>query len=93
MGDDQTAGMMELGSNEWIICPAIWIDDGLVYENQPENIITGYVVFGIHIVDIFFRMSGRNVGKPLNIKALKLNEVHEGYYTNQKRFVKKWIDY
>jgi hypothetical protein len=24
---------------------------------------------------------------------LKLNEVHEGYYTNLKRFVKEWIDY
>jgi hypothetical protein len=84
---------MELGSNERIICPAIWVDDGETYENQPENIKTGYVVFGIHIVDIFFRMTSRGIGKPVNIKDLKVNKVHEGYYTNLKRFVKEWIDY
>jgi len=84
---------MELKSNEWIICPAIWIDDGKKHNNQPENILTGYVVYGIHIVDIFFRMSSRGIGKPLNIKSLKLSEVQEGYYTNYKRFVKEWIDY
>ena len=84
---------MRLDSNERIICPAIWIDDGKKYENQPENIESGYVVYGIHIVDIFFRMSTRNDKKPVNLKTLKLNEVHEGYYTNHKRFVTQWIDY
>jgi hypothetical protein len=84
---------MELALNEWTICPAIWIDDGKKHENQPENIRTGYVVYGINIVDIFFRMSSREIVKPVNLNALKLNEVHEGYYTNLKRFVKEWIDY
>ena len=84
---------MEPEPNEWIICPAIWIDDGEKYENQPDNIETGYVVYGLHIVDIFFRMSNRKIGKPLNLRSLSLNEIHEGYYTNRKRFVKQWIDY
>ena len=84
---------MELSLNEWIICPAIWIDDGEIYENQPENVKTGYVVYGNHIVDIFFRMTSRSIGEPINIRALKLNEIHEGYYTNFKRFVEAWIDY
>ena len=84
---------MELGLNEWIICPAIWIDDGKIYEDQPENIKTGYVVYGIHIVDIFFRMTSRGIGEPVNIKSLKINGIHEGYYTNFKRFVRTWIDY
>jgi hypothetical protein len=79
--------------NELIVCPAIWVDDGEKYENQPENIKTGYVVFGIHIVDIFFRMSNRNIGRPINLKTMKLNEIHEGYYTNLRRFVKRRIDY
>ncbi len=83
---------MEPDLNERIISPAIWIDDGVKYENQPENVKTGYVVFGIHIVDIFFRMSSRGIGKPFNLKTLKLNEVQEGYYTNFNRFVKEWID-
>ena len=84
---------MESDLNERIICPAIWIDDGEKYENQPENIETGYVVYGIHIVDIFFRMSSRGIGNPVNLKTLKLNEIHEGYYTNLERFVMAWIDY
>ena len=42
------------------ICPAIWIDDGIYYENQPKNIQAGYVVFGIHIVDIFYRRTRKN---------------------------------
>jgi hypothetical protein len=84
---------MKLNKNERIICPAIWIDDGKKYDNQPKNIRTGYVVFGIHIVDIFFRMSSKGIGKPINIQTLKLNEIHEGYYTNFNRFVIEWIDY
>jgi hypothetical protein len=84
---------MESDASERIICPAIWIDDGEKYENQPGNIKTGYVVFGIHIVDIFYRMKTGETGNPINLKALKLNEVHEGYYTNTKSFVKSWIDY
>lgn len=84
---------MQLSFNERIICPAIWIDDGNEYEGQPENIKTGYVVYGINLVDIFFRMTARDIGTPINIKPLRLNEVHEGYYTNYKRFVKAFIDY
>jgi len=84
---------MNLEKNERIICPAIWVDDGGTYDNQPENIKTGYVVYGIHIVDIFFHMTSKNTGKPINLKALKINEIQEGYYTNLNRFVKEWIDY
>lgn len=84
---------MKLNKNERIICPAIWIDDGKKYDNQPENIKTGYVVYGIHIVDIFYRMTRRGNGKPINLEALKINDIHEGYYTNLKRFVIEWIEY
>lgn len=59
---------MKLNKNELFVCPAIWIDDEEKYDNQPINIKTGYVVYGIHIVDIFFRMSNREIGKPINIR-------------------------
>ncbi len=84
---------MKLKKNELLVCPAIWVDDGKKYDKQPINIKTGYVVYGIHIVDIFFRMSNREIGKPINIRELKLNEIHEGYYTSLKRFIVEWIDY
>jgi hypothetical protein len=84
---------MNLEKNERIICPAIWVDDGATYDNQPENIKTGYVVYGIHIVDIFFHMTSKNTGQPINLRTLKINEIQEGYFTNLNRFVKEWIDY
>lgn len=84
---------MELEKNERIVCPAIWVDDGEKYEDQPENIKTGYVVYGIHIVDIFFRMSSSGSGNPINIRTLKVNTIQEGYYTNLKRFVAQLIEY
>ncbi len=93
MGDQNNVEKMELQENEAIICPAIWIDDGEKYDNQPKNINTGYVVYGIHVVDIFFRMSSEDKGKPINLQKLKVNEVREGYYTTKKRFVPGLIDY
>jgi len=84
---------MKYKKDERIICPAIWVDDGKKYENQPKNIKTGYVVYGIHIVDIFFNMSSKETGKPINLETLRINEIHEGYYTNLHRFIKEWIDY
>ncbi|MBN2272927.1 MAG: hypothetical protein JXK95_01225 [Bacteroidales bacterium] len=87
------ADIMKLKKNERIVCPAIWIDDGEKYDNQPENIKTGYIVYGIHLVDIFFNMSSKETGHPINLKAMKTNEIHEGYYTNSNRFIIEWIDY
>ncbi len=84
---------MELSDSEWTICPAIWVDDGKQYPNQPVNVSSGYVVYGNHMVDIFYLMTIRDIGKPINVANQKLNEVHEGYYTNQNRFVKCLIKY
>ncbi len=84
---------MKLAENERIICPAIWIDDGKKYKDQPKNIKSGYVIFGNHVVEIFFRMTNKKIGDPINPSAAKLNEIHEGYYTSHKRFIKKYIEY
>ncbi len=84
---------MKLKKHERIICPAIWIDDKKEHDNQPENVKTGYVIYGLHMVDIFFRMRNRDKGKPINLQTLKLNEIIEGYYTNHGRFITEWIDY
>jgi hypothetical protein len=84
---------MEINENEWTICPAIWIDDGKKHEKQPKNIETGYVVFGLNIVDLFSRMNIQGKGKPLNPDTIETSNVHEGYYTNKGRFVERLIDY
>ncbi len=33
-------------SREYVLCAAIWVNDGNVYENQPKNIDKGFVVSG-----------------------------------------------
>lgn len=84
---------MELMKGERIICPAIWIDDGKKHDGQPDNIETGYVQYGLHLVDIFYRMARRGTGMPLDMQNLTVHDIHEGYYTNFKRFIKKRIDF
>ncbi len=93
MSKSQNPFSMEISENEWTICPAIWVDDGKQYADQPPNIASGYVVYGNHLVDIFYRMNNRNIGKPIDIANTKLNDVHEGYFTNKGRFVEKIIKY
>ncbi|MFW6311896.1 MAG: hypothetical protein ACOC1K_06645 [Nanoarchaeota archaeon] len=45
---------MEIKINEpYIICSAIWFDDGKVYEHQPKNIKFGFVVCGRRHHNIF----------------------------------------
>ncbi|MBN2486844.1 MAG: hypothetical protein JXB34_12790 [Bacteroidales bacterium] len=83
---------MHLKNNERIVCPAIWIDDKEKHPNQPENISSGYVVFGLHLVDIFYRISRRGADRPIDIKNTRTYTLHEGYFTNQNRFLKGWID-
>lgn len=83
---------MKLQKGEWVICPAIWVDDGKKYNDQPLNIKTGYVQYGLHLVDVFYRMTRKGTGQPINIETLRVHEISEGYYTNFKRFVKDWID-
>ena len=84
---------IELEKNERIVCPAIWINDGKEYKNQPLNISIGFVQFGIHLVDVLYRMNKRKPGYPIDIQNLSLNEVCEGYYTNMERFIPRWIEY
>ncbi len=91
----------KLKKHERIICPAIWIDDKKNHTqnkklNIPKNTKTGYVIYGLHIVDIFFRMNKNKKISYFNFKNKnnpKITEFHEGYYTSNKRFLKSLIDY
>lgn len=75
------------------ICPAIWIDDGKSYSKQPKNIKTGYVVYGLNIVDIFRNLNNKYNCKLINFNSKNVNKVTEGYFTNKDNFIKKLIDY
>lgn len=85
---------------ECIICPAIWIDDGKNHSkekelNIPENIKTGYIVYGLNLRDIFFRMYKNKEINHFNLNNKnrpKITEFREGYYTTHHRFIEKFIE-
>lgn len=70
-------------TKEYILCSAIWFDDGVrVYPNQPINVNSGYVVCGRRHHDCFeisIILSGRDRDKSIGVT--------QGFLTNKDRFV------
>ena len=70
-------------SKEYILCAAIWFDDGKTYCHQPTNIETGLVFCGWMHHCIFIQLGG-TVGERQN---LGIYEKELGFLTNHNRFV------
>lgn len=79
---------------EFIICAAIWINDGETYSEQPENIKEGFVVCGRRhnncyaTIKAISKMSvNESIGK--FISGLSDNELrkHQGFVTSLDRYV------
>lgn len=68
---------------EYILCAAIWFDDGKEYAFQPKNITTGLVFCGFRHGCIFQQIGG-TVGYR---KELGIYEKEQGFLTNRNRFV------
>ena len=68
---------------EYILCAAIWFDDGKQYVFQPINITTGIVLCGYrhHVI---FQQIGGLVGERKN---LGIFEKEQGFLTSFNRFV------
>ncbi len=70
-----------LSESENILCAAIYINDNIVYDNQPTNIKTGFVVCGY-----------RHVCCKEILKHLQIHENTkraEGFLTNHFRYVNR----
>lgn len=65
-------------TKEYILCSAIWFDDGVKYPHQPKNIDTGYVICGRRHHNCFTIRS---------IITNDDNEREQGFLTNTDRFV------
>lgn len=66
----------------FIVCAAIWYNDGKVYEDQPLNIDTGYILCGRRHNNI------RSIRQQLlNLKTK--NKDIEGFLTSDDRFVNR----
>ncbi len=68
---------------EYILCAAIWFDDGKEYPHQPRNIDTGLVFCGWMHGNIFPQIGG-TVGER---KKLGIHEKEQGFLTSNNRFV------
>lgn len=83
-------------SKEFILCAAIWINDGEVHEQQPENIKTGFVICGRRhnncyqtIKDVTGLHCNNVIGDFIN--SLSEDEIrnHQGFITSLDRYVNR----
>jgi hypothetical protein len=68
---------------EYILCAAIWFDDGKEYRSQPNNITTGLVLCGWRHGCIFPQIGGLVAER----QKLGIFEKEQGFLTNLNRFV------
>ena len=68
---------------EYILCAAIWFDDGKEYRHQPKNIDTGLVLCGWRHGCIFPQIGGLVKER----QQLGIYEKEQGFLTNLNRFV------
>ncbi len=66
---------------EYIICSAIWYDDGEEYVHQPRNISHGFVICGRRHHNII-----NTIGQKFYFSTCE-NAHTEGFLTNKDRFV------
>lgn len=79
---------------EFILCAAIWINDGVKHEQQPENIETGFVICGRRhnncyqtIESISGQTANNKIGKLINSLSLDELRKHQGFITSLDRYV------
>ena len=68
---------------EYILCSAIHFDDRKVYKNQPESIITGFVVCGYRHSDCINTINNLNPDNHI------FSPKKQGFLTNKNRFVSR----
>lgn len=70
---------------EYILCAAIWFDDGKKYNHQPKNIESGLVFCGLRHCAIFPQIGG-TVGER---QKFGFYQKAQGFLTSKNRFVER----
>lgn len=82
---------MEL--KEYILCAAIWLNDGKSHVHQPKNIKTGFVISGRRHHNCFATLAaiGNSLGIEERLKKKIIPEGREGqgFITNFDRYVNR----
>lgn len=71
-------------SKEYILCSAIYFNDGNKHIHQPKNIDTGFVVCGRRHHNCFATFKAMGLTKPDRVG--RMDEV-QGFITNSDKFV------
>lgn len=76
---------------EFILCAAIWINDGLKHNQQPENIEIGFVICGRRHHNCYQTITDLKGNCNSYLKTLNLTDddyrKHQGFMTSLDRFV------
>lgn len=74
---------------EYILCAAIWFDDGLKHAHQPRNISTGYVICGRRHHNVYISHAIIRKGEIVPDKLIDVPKCpnEEGFMTNFDRFL------
>lgn len=70
-------------TKEYIVCAAVWFDDGVVHAHQPTNIEIGIVYMGLRHCNCFASVGG-SVKERLD---MGIHEKAQGFLTSKNRFV------
>ena len=73
-------------STSYIICAAIWFNDGKKHEHQPRNIDSGFVVAGRRHHNVFLTVADI---KDVPYKDYGYSENIQGFLTSNNRFVNR----
>jgi len=81
-------------NKEFILCAAIWINDGLKHESQPENIESGFVICGRRhhncyqtIKSLTNQTPNERIGNLINSMTAEEQRKHQGFITSFDRYV------
>jgi hypothetical protein len=70
---------------EWVLCAAIWFDDGVDRAHNPVNIETGIVACGLRHANCFTILSAVFPGK----EYLDCEKSTQGFLTSHGRFLNR----
>lgn len=81
-------GNEDMVSVPYIICAAVWYDDGKEYVHQPKNIKSGFIVSGRRHHNCFITSFILNGEETVQNKVKDRHwEVEQGFITSDDRFV------
>ena len=85
-------------SKEFILCAAIWVDDGLKHGQQPKNIGVGFIVCGRRHHNCYQTIKDLKGDVNEYFKSLNMSDgsyrSHQGFITSLDRYVDRkegWV--